>query len=239
MSTQPTGLKSPLLWAGLAGMIGVLMNILSFIVGLFSPPLFVSAPAGSSCGPACQVDAALPGFPGVKAAIVAENAFYFAAIILFVVFFLGLYRALGSNLAPGFFGAGMSLMGLAMEFIGALPSVAFAHLSEVYQTAAASDQATLVFVSHAVQAIFNTTDTVGGILLAIGFLLFGLAMFQNPISFGKTLGITTILLSLVALAGISVVSIAMDNPNDPLFVILLLVLPLILGLKLYRLSKAA
>lgn len=230
--------KSVMRWAGLAGMIGVLMNIMSFIAGLFSPPLFVPAPAGSSCGPACYVDAALPGFPGVKFAIFAENVLYFASIILFVVFFLGLYRALGSSLAPGFFGAGMSLMGLAMEFIGALPSVAFAHLSEVYQTSGPPDQATLVLVSHAVQAIFNTTDTVGGILLVIGFVLFGLAMFQNPASFGRKLGGPTIVLSLAALAGISLVSIVMDNPNDPFFVILLLVLPLILGFKLYRLAKA-
>ena len=221
-------------------MIGVLMNILSFIAGLFAPPPFVPAGPGGSCGPACYVDISLPGFPSVKAAIVAENLFYFAAIILFVVFFLGLYRAVGtgSSLAAAMFGTGLSLLGIAMEFIGALPSVAFAHLSEVYQTSGPQDQATLILVSHAVQSIFNATDTVGGFLLAIGFVMFGLAMFQSSTGLGKKFGGATILLSLAAIAGISVVSIIMDNPNDPFFVILLLVLPLMLGVNLYRLSRS-
>lgn len=232
--------KRVLRWAGLAGMIGVLMNILSFVAGLFAPPLFVPAGAVDSCGPACYIDASLPRFPSVKAMIVSENIFYFAAIILFVIFFLGLYRAVraGPSLAPAMFGTGLSLLGLAMEFIGALPSVAFAHLSEVYQTSGPQDQATLILVSHAVQSILNATDTTGGFLLAIGFVLFGLAMLQSRTSPGKRFGAATIVLSLAAIAGISVVSIVMDNPNDPFFVVLLLVLPLMLGVNLYRLSRS-
>ena len=223
----------------MAGIVGFLMNILSLITGFFAPPLFVYAGVGGSCGPACYVDAALAGFPSVKSAIVVENIFYFAAIISLAVFVLGLYRAIktGFSLAPALFGAGLSLLGLAMESVGTLTSVAFAHLSEVYQASGPQDQATLVLVSHAVQSIFNTTDTVGGILLAVGFVMFGLAMFPGSTGFGKKFGAATIVLSLVAIAGISLVSIVTDNPNDPFFVILLLVLPLILGANLYRRSR--
>jgi hypothetical protein len=233
--------KSVLRWGGLAGIVGAVMIVLSIIAGLFAPPLFVPAQPGASCGPACYVDAALAGFPAVKASIIAENAFYFAAIILFVIFYLALYRALGTgaSLAPALSGTGVVLLGLALEAIGALPVVAFAHLSEVYQASGPQDKATLVLVSHAVQAIFNATDTVGGILLAIGFVMFGVAMFQKSTGFGKRFGGATIVLSLVALVGIFLISIGTDNPNDPFFVILLLVLPLILGLKLYGLSRAA
>jgi hypothetical protein len=129
-------------------------------------------------------------------------------------------------------------MGLVLLGAGALPSVAFAHLSEVYHAAGTTsqDQTTLVLASHAVQAIFNETDTVGGYLLAVGLALFGAAMFQNS-SFGKRLGGATILLSAVAISGISLVSVALNNPNDPFFVILVLVLPLVLGLKVYSLSR--
>ena len=224
----------------MAGIAGFVMNILSFIAGLFAPPLFVPAQPGGTCGPACYVDAALSGFPSVKAAIVVENVTYFAAIILFVIFFLGLYRALGVglSLAPAMFGMGMAFLGLAMEFVGALPSIAFSHLSEVYQASGPQDQTSLVLVSHAVQSVFNATDTVGGFLLAIGFVLFGLAMFQGSTGFGKKFGVATIILSLAAIAGISLVSIAMDNPNDPFFVIILLVLPLVLGLNLYKRSRS-
>jgi len=232
--------RSFLRWGGLAGMAGAVMIVLSIVAGLFAPPLFVPAQPGGSCGPVCYVDAALPGFPAAKASIVAENALYFAAVILFVVFFLGLYRALGAGggPAPALFGTGVVMLGLAMEAIGALPAVAFAHLSEVYQGAGPQDQATLVLVSHAVQAIFNATDTVGGTLLAIGFVLFGAAMSQRSTGFGKGFGGATVVLSLVALAGIFLTSIGMDNPNDPFFVVLFLVLPLILGSKLYLLSRS-
>ncbi|TMI39327.1 hypothetical protein E6H23_09130 [Candidatus Bathyarchaeota archaeon] len=232
--------KSILKWAGLAGIVGVFTSILSLTIDLTIVPIFVATESGSSCGPPCVVDASLLGFPSVKASVAAANVFYFLSIIFFAILFLGLYRALrvGGSLGPALFGTGVCLMGLVLLGAGALPSVAFAHLSEVYHAAGTTsqDQTTLVLVSHGVQAIFNETDTVGGYLLAAGLAMFGLAMFQNS-SFGKRLGGATIVLSAVALVGISLVSVALDNPNDPFFVILVLVLPLVLGLKLYRLSK--
>jgi hypothetical protein len=69
-------------------------------------------------------------------------------------------------------------------------------------------------------------------------LPFGTAMFRDS-RFGKRLGQATIFLSAVALVGISLVSVALDNPNDFFFVILVLVLPLVLGLKVYSLSRIA
>ncbi|HVH15876.1 MAG TPA: hypothetical protein VNA15_09195 [Candidatus Angelobacter sp.] len=229
---------SVLKWAGLAGMAGVVMNVLSLTINATLVPIFVSTQSG--CGPPCNVDAALQGFPGAKASIVAANAFYFTSIIFFAILFLGLFRALraGGSLGPALFGTGLCLMGLVLLGAGALPSVAFAHLSEVYHAAGTTsqDQATLVLASHAVQAMFNATDTVGGYLLAAGLTLFGAAMFQNS-GLGKRLGVATILLSALAISGISLVSVDLDNPNDPFFIILLLVLPLVLGLKVYSLSR--
>ncbi|HZD13402.1 MAG TPA: hypothetical protein VE177_07790, partial [Candidatus Binatus sp.] len=73
--------KTVLRWGWLAGTFAAVMIVLSIVAGLFAPPLFVPAQPGASCGPSCYVDAALPGFPGVKAAIVLENVLYFAAII--------------------------------------------------------------------------------------------------------------------------------------------------------------
>ena len=239
-SAQINEEKSVLKWAGLAGMAGVITAVLSLVINATLVPIFVQTP--SSCGPACNVDATLTNFPTVKASIVAANALYFVSIILFAILILGLYRTLrvGGSLGPALFGTGLCLMGLVLLSAGALPSVAFAHLSEVYHAAGTTsqDQATLVLVSHSVQAIFNATDTVGGYLLAAGLILFGAAMFRNS-SFGKKLGVATILLSAVALVGISLVSVALDNPNDFFFVILVLVLPLVLGLKVYSLSRVA
>ena len=236
MSEETSILK----WAGLAGIAGVVSNVLSLTINATLVPIFVSTQSG--CGAPCNVDASLSGFPGVRASVVAANALYFLSIILFAILFLGLFRVLrvGGSLGPALFGAGLCLMGLVLLGAGALSSVAFAHLSEVYHAAGTTsqDQAMLVLVSHGVQAIFNATDTVGGYLLAAGLMIFGVAMFQNS-SFGKRLGAATIVLSALAVAGISLVSVALDNPNDPFFVILVLVLPLVIGLKVYSLSIGA
>jgi hypothetical protein len=102
MSEETSILK----WAGLAGIVGVVMNVLSLIVSFTLVPIFV--PTQSGCGPSCSVDASLPGFPTVKASEVAANTFYFLSLIFFAILFLGLYRALraGGSLGPSLFGTG-------------------------------------------------------------------------------------------------------------------------------------
>ena len=72
----------------------------------------------------------------------------------------------------------------------------------------------------------------------MGFILFGVAMVRNP-SFGKRLGVAGMVLGLVAIGGIAFRSIGQDNPDNLFFIIVVLVLPLIYGLKLYRLSRSS
>lgn len=75
-------------------------------------------------------------------------------------------------------------------------------------------------------------------MLSVGFILFGVVILRNP-SFGKRLGVANMVLGPVAIGGIGFISIAHDNPDNPFFVIVVLVLPLILGLKLYMLSRSS
>lgn len=134
-SSETNEEKSILRWAGLAGIAGVVMNVLYLTFNATLVPIFVSTQSG--CGAPCNIDAALPGFPSAKASIVAANAFYFTSIIFFATMFLGLYRALreGRSLGLALFGTGLCIMGLVLLGAGALPSVAFGHLSEVYHAA--------------------------------------------------------------------------------------------------------
>jgi len=177
----------------------------------------------------------------VKTATTLGYAAYLSALILFIFLFLALYQALRKG-SPVFalFGSGMGLSGLVMMASGAIPTVAFAHISDLYHAPGVTpqDQATLVLVSHGVQAVFNETDTVGGIFLAIAFILLGRSMLGN-IAFGKRFGGVTMVLGLVGLVGISFISIGLDMPGtDYAFVIFVTILPLLLGRKLYRLSRS-
>jgi hypothetical protein len=231
-------LKSVLRWGGLAGMIGGIVSILSAILGLaFWPP-----PPVGPCGPPCFIDVSVANFPAVKTATNLGYAAYLSALILFIFLFLALYQALRKgSFVPALFGSGMGMSGLVLMTAGCIPTVAFAHISDLYHAPGATpqDQATLVLVSHGVQAVFNETDTVGGIFLAIAFILLGTAMVRN-ITFGKRFGGVTIALGLLGLIGIALISIGQDMPGtDYAFVIFVTILPLLLGRKLYSLSRSS
>jgi len=224
-------------WGGLAGILGASIAVPTALLGLlFSPP-----PAVGPCGAPCFVDVDVANFPVEKLGTSLGYGVYIAALILFVFFFLALYRALrDASLAPALFGGGMGLLGIVLMAAGGVPSVAFAHLSDLYYAPGVTpqDQATLLLVAHAVQGVFNETDTAGGIFLAIAFILLGTAMLRHS-SFGKRFGGTTMALGVVGLIGIAVISIAQDNPNNYAFVIFVTILQVVLGWKLVRLSRAS
>ncbi len=246
MSSEGSGLlktsenRSVLRWGGLAGLSSAGVTVVSLLTILaFAQPLFVSVQPGDPCGPSCYVGASLPDFPASRTALMTHHALYVLTIMLITILVVSLYRVLSRDsrsIASALSGFGIGLIGLAMLAAGGWVSISFAHLSDVYHTSNPDEQATLVLVSHAVQAVFNETDVMGGIMLSAGFILFGMAQIRNP-SFGKRLGVVSIVLGLAAIGGILFVSIGQHNPDNFLFIIVVIVLPLIHGINLYRLSR--
>lgn len=233
--------RSVLRWGGIAGISSAGVTVVSLLAIIaFSQPLFVPVQHEDTCGPSCYVGASLPDFPASRTALMTHHALYVLTIMLITILVVSLYRVLSrdSSIAPALSGFGIGLLGLAMLAAGGWVSISFAHLSDVYHTSNPDEQATLVLVSHAVQAVFNETDVMGGILLSSGFILFGVAQVRNP-SFDKRLGVVSMVLGLAAIGGISFVSIGQHTPDNPLFIIVVIVLPLIHGINLYRLSRTA
>ncbi len=211
-------------WGGLAGILGGVLAVLSLFV-------IPRAPAAAQ---------AIATFPTLRTAWLVGDALYLSAFVLFVVLLLALYRALReASLAPALFGTGVGLVGIALLATGGMTGIVLSQISHVSHAsgATAQDQATLALSWQAVDAVFTETDTVGGMFLAVGFVLLGLAMLRSH-RFGRVLAGVEIALGLAALAGIAVISIGQDNPNDYAFALLVLVLPLLLGLKLCRLSRS-
>jgi Domain of unknown function (DUF4386) len=211
--------RSVLRWGGLAGLLSAGMTVLSLLtIVAFSTPLFVSVQPEDICGPSCYVGASLPDFPASRAVLMTQHAFYVLTIMLIAILVVSLYRVLSressSSIAPALSGFAIGLLGLAMLATGGMVSISFAHLSDVYHTSDPQDQATLVLVSHAVQAVFNETDVMGGIMLSVGFILFGVAIVRNP-SFGKRLGVAGMVLGLVAIGGIAFISSLRTIPTIP------------------------
>jgi hypothetical protein len=183
--------KSVLRWGGLAGILGSILMLVAFVV------------VGAFVGMDITPEQSLTTFPEIRAARTVENTLYLAALLLWVLHSLGLYRALRrASPTLALVGAVVSIVGLTMLIAGALPHVATAPLSDLYHAAAATpqDQATLLLVWHGIYAMLVDTFLATGLLIVpMGLIAFGRAMFGAP-DFGARLGSTTVGLGMAGLA---------------------------------------
>ncbi|MFN2131172.1 MAG: DUF4386 family protein [Anaerolineae bacterium] len=223
--------SSVLRWGGLSGMLGGIVFILTLVVVL-AGPVGMEEPA--------DLAGWVTRFPDVFAARVVENMMYLMALILEVALFLALYRALRrTSLAPALCGSVLGILGIAVMMVGALPHVAHAPLSDLYQAPEATPeaQATLALLWQATWGIFNAILYVGFLVVPIGLILLGVAMFKVP-AFGKGFGWVSVALGAVGLIA-AVLQIA-----DPASMVgagsyfACLIFYLVLGWKVYSLSRA-
>lgn len=224
-----SGEKSVLRWGGLAGVLaGALFLLVPVTLFGFVPP----APAD----PAGLV----MRFPSVRTAIAVGNGVFFVVAGLWVGLTLALYRVLRkTSLAPALFGSVLFLLGLGVLFVESSTQVAFDPISKLYHAPGATpaEQATLALVWQATQGMFNQFDAAATLLLSAGLVVLGVAMLEAP-AFGKGIGWASAVIgaaSVVTVSYFGVTSIASAILVVPIFVIL----PIILGRKVYRLSKVS
>ena len=223
--------KSVLRWGGLAGMLGGILFILTFVV-VIAGPVGMEDPV--------NLAGWVTRFPDIKAARVVENGIYLVALILEVMFFLALYRALRrTSLAPALFGSVLGILGLTMLMVGALPHVAHTPLSDLYHAPGAipEDQVTLALMWQATWGIFDALLAVGFLLVPIGLIALGVAMLGAP-AFGKGSGRVSVVLGVVGLvaAGFNMVD---PSPIGVLSYFAIIISYLVLGWKVYSLSRAS
>lgn len=216
--------KSVLQWGGLAGVLGGILFILVFvIVGVFVGMEFVE----------------VMRFPDVKAARIVENSLYLAVLILWVVHFLALYRALReTSLAPALFGSVLGILGLVVLAADSLHHIWQTPISDLYHASGATPeaQATLVLLWQVTHGIFNALLITGLLFLPIGVIALGVAMFKAP-AFGKGFGRLSVALGV---AGVVAASVLLVDPRSLVAVVgvfALIVFHLVLGWKVYRLSR--
>jgi hypothetical protein len=221
--------KSVLRWGGLAGILGGIVFILVFVIVI----AFVGA------DPA-QPEGEVMRFPDIRAVRTLEDSLYLVVLILWVAHFLALYRTLrGSSLAPALFGSVIGIVGLGVLAAGALPHVATAPISDLYHAPGATpeDRATLVLMWQATQGIFDALFGVGLLLVPIGFVALGVAMFGVP-AFGKGFGGVSVVLGVVGVVAASVLLVDPHSPSAFAGVLVLIAFHLVLGWKIYSLSRA-
>jgi hypothetical protein len=221
--------KSVLRWGGLAGILGGILFILVFVIVIVFVGLDPVEPEGS-----------VMRFPDVRAVRTVENGLYLVVLILWVTHFLALYRALRvTSLAPALFGSALGILGLAMLAAGALPHVATAPISDLYHAPGATpeDQATLVLLWQATEGIFDALLFAGLLILPIALIALGVAMLRAP-AFGKGFGRVSLVLGM---AGVVAALVLLVDPLSPIAVVgvlALILFHLIVGRKVYSLSRA-
>lgn len=222
--------RSLLRWGGLAGIAGGLVFILIFVVVI----VFVGTDLT-----AADAEEWVKKFPDIRAARTVENSLYVVVLILWVAHFLALYRALRERSpAPALFGSVLGIVGLGVLAAGALPHVAQAPIADLYHAPGATpvDQSTLVLIWEANQAIFDAFLIVGFVILPIALITFGLAMLGTP-AFGKGYGRVSVLLGVLGVAAAFVLLIDPASSIAVVSVFVLIIFNLVLGWKVYSLSR--
>lgn len=221
--------KSVLRWGGLAGILGGIVFTLVFVVVI----AFVGAEP-------VEPEGRVMRFPDIRAARTVEDGLYLVVLILWVTHFLALYRALrGTSLAPALFGSVLGIVGLGVLAAGALPHVAQAPISDLYHAPGATteDRATLILMWQATEGIFDALFGVGLLLVPIGFVALGVAMLRVP-AFGKGFGGVSVALGVVGVLAATVLLVDPLSPSAFVGVLALIVFHLVLGWKVYSLSRS-
>jgi hypothetical protein len=222
--------KSVLRWGGIAGMLGGILFILTWVVVL-AGPVGMEDPA--------DLAGWVTRFPDIRAARIVENGLYLVALILEVPLFLALYRALrGTSLAPALFGSVLGILGLVAMVVSTTPHIAHAPLSDLYHAPGATpaDQATIALVWQATWGIFYAMLYVGFFVVPIGLIALGVAMFGAP-AFGKGFGGVSVVLGVV---GLVAAVLQMVDPSSMIGAgsyFACLIFYFVLGWKVYSLSR--
>ena len=227
--SQMMGEKSVLRWGGLAGILGGILFIFVFV--------FVIVYVGVD---AANPEGAVRKFPDIRAGRTVENSLYLVVLILWVTHFLALYRALrATSLAPALFGSVVGILGLGVLVAGALPHVATAPISDLYHAPGATpeDQATLVLLWEATEGMFDALLVAGLVLLPIGVIALGVAMFGAP-AFGKGYGWVSVALGALGVVAAVVLLVDPASPIAAVGFFAPIAFHLALGWRVYRLSGA-
>src|SRR5215212_269883 len=220
---------SVLRWGGLAGILGGIVFIVVFVVVI----AFVGPDPAEPEGEVMR-------FPDKRAARTVEDSLYLVVLILWVAHFLALYRALRErSLAPALFGSVLGIVGLGVLAAGALPHAATAPISDLYHAPGATpeDRATLVLMWQATEGIFDALFGVGLLLVPIGFVALGVAMLGAP-TFGKGFGAVSVVVGVVGVVAASVLLVDPLSASAFIGVLALIVFHLVVGWKVYSLSRA-
>ena len=221
--------KRFLQWGGIAGLLAGILLILGIVVGAVL------------AGPAVPPEEQIIQYPERGAGLRAFASILFVVVLLGIVFLLALYRALRrSNPALALFGSVLGVLGLTFAALsGANTLVTYPFLSGLYHAPGATpeEQATLVLLwRYTFEGLFQAVFLAQTLFVSVGVVALGVAMLRSS-DFGKGFGGVSVVLGVAGVAG-GILSRIVSGV-EVVYIIALLIFILLLGWKLYSLSRAA
>lgn len=222
--------KSVLRWGGLAGILG------SITFGLVM--VYVAVVIGD--GPT-DLHEIVARFPEIHLLRVIENGVYLFGLLLEMLLFLAIFWALRKeSLAPALFGSALGIVGLVSMAISSTPHVAHYPLSELFQAAGAAPEAqeAIALMWQGTWGVFNAPLYVGFVVVPLGLILLGVAMFGAS-DFGKGLAWMSVITGVAAFVAAILQMVDPASDVGAISYLAPIIFYFVAGLKTYRLGKAA
>ena len=206
-------------WGGILAGVFIVLGLLTFV--LSSPP------------PPGDLEQNIATFPENRTILTVAVDLFLVGLLLFLVFLAALYWSLREP-SRVFARIGLGSGVLALVFIVVISTgslLALDAFSGLYEAAAVSDRPVVVATFGAVMSLLQAGSSAGGLFIGLAFVAFGLAM-RGSRDFGEGLAWLSVVLGLVVVLFVflflSLVS-----------VLVIAVFGLVLGWKVYSLSRAA
>ena len=206
-------------WAGVVAGVFIVLVLITFV--LASPP------------PLGEHEETLANFPEDRTLLTVSADLFQVALLLLIAFLAALYWSLREpSRVFARIGLGSGVLGLVLYLVTIggflLALIAF---SGLYEGAAVSDRPVVVATYAAVLTLINAGGLAALLLIGLAFVAFGLAM-RGSQDFGEGLAWLSVVLGIVAVLFTILVL-------EAVAIIAIVVFALVLGWKVYSLSKAA
>lgn len=219
--------QAALKWGGLAGLLGSLL-----LLGVFALlAVFVGLETFDGA-------VAIARFPDIRWARIIENTAYLFTLALWSLHSVTLFLALRRhNPGTALTACVMSVLGLTILAVGAIPHTAETAIAELYHApdTEAAFKPVLVAAWEVSRAWVDTFVVTGIVLTPVGLLLFGVAMLRDA-AFGAVFGWITILFGLAG-AYAAVAGLIEEGDVVGIGIFALVFFHIVLGWKSLRLSR--
>ena len=214
-------------WGGMAGVAGAILLIASAVV-----VTVLGLPDASDVE-------TLTDFADIESGRIAEHFLYLGALVMFALHVVVLHRMLRvAHHAAALFGAVIATFGLVIMAASSMLHLSTSPLADLYTApdASAEDLRAIEYAWHAAQSVFDTMLVTGVLLVPIGIVLFGVAMWRSS-AFGPALTWFTVALGVIGIVGAVIAVIDPGSMFAAAAVLAIALFHLIIGWGTFRLGS--